>query len=132
MTEQNPYAAPSSTEPAHDPSPVDLDPKGLAKVEAVVKDAGQFWLAIILCVVCSGIGGLIVPIWYLVRLLQWRSLANKYPALLSNGAAPGSIQAKFQSAQWKLIVGLVVGAIIFAMVVLYILTLVFIPQGAIS
>ena len=92
MTEQNPYAAPSSAEPSHDPLPVDLNPKDLAKVEAVVKDAGQFWLAIILCVVCSGIGALIVPIWYLVRLLQWRYLANKHPALLSTGATPGSIQ----------------------------------------
>ncbi len=124
MTEQNPYATPTATEITRDPAPIDLDPKDRKKVEAVIKDAGQFWLAIILCLLCSAIGALIIPIWYLIRLLQWNSLAGKYPALVSDGVPANSLQAKFKSSQWKLIVGMVVGGVVFAFVMLYVLLLV--------
>jgi hypothetical protein len=70
---------------------------------------------------CSAIGSIIVPFWYLARLLQWNRLAKKYPDLMLSGAPAGSIQAKFQSSQWKLIVGMVVGGCIFALFVLYII-----------
>ena len=124
MTEQNPYATPTYTEPKSEFVPINLDPKDRKKAEAVIKDAGQFWLAIVLCFVCSAIGALIVPIWYLIRLLQWHSLAGKYPELLAEGVPSSSIQAKFKSSQWKLIVGMAVGAVMFAGVGLYFVLLI--------
>jgi len=130
MTDQkpNPYAAPASPELGNlDPDSIVLEPKDLKKAEAVVKDAGQFWLAILLCTLCSVIGGLIIPIWYTVRLLQWNRLAKKYPALVADGAPQGSFRSKFKSSRWKLIVGMVVGAAILALVVTNLLIFISIP-----
>ena len=123
-TENNPYATPTQIGAAQDSVPIDLEPKDRIKVEAVIKDAGQFWLAIILCILCSAIGAFIIPVWYLVRLLQWNSLANKYPALMSDDVPAKSIQARFKSSQWKLITGMVVGGVVFSFVALYILLLI--------
>ena len=125
MTEQNPYATPIETEADPKAVPIKLEPKDRKKVETVIKDAGQFWLAIILCILCSGIGAFIVPIWYLVRLVQWNSIARKYPELLFQPVPPNSIQARFQSSQWKLIVGLVFGCVVLVFVLLYFFLLIF-------
>lgn len=130
MTEQNPYATPTSND-VRDHFPIELDPKDRKKVEAVIKDAGQFWLAIILCIVCSAICAIIIPIWYLVRLLQWNALGTKYPALMAPGVPANTIQAKFQSSQWKLIVGMLVGGVVFAFVILYFLVLIFAMTGVV-
>ena len=118
MSDQNPYASPTPSQGAEQ-STIKLDPKDRKKAEVIIKDAGQFWVAIILCILCSGIGAIIIPIWYLVRLLQWNRLAKKYPDLVSQHVPPGSIQAKFKASQWKLIVGLVVGGVIFLLVLAY-------------
>lgn len=113
---KNPYSTPSHT--AQKPAQgVRMDPKDKAKLDAVVKDAGQFWLACILCILCSVIGAILIPIWYTIRLLQWNKLAKKYPKLMTGNPRKGSLQAKFQSSQWKLIVGLVLGCVIFCLVV---------------
>ena len=131
MNEPNPYKAPAS--PAivgSDPSDIILDPKDLKKAQAVVKDAGQFWLAILLCILCSIIGALLIPIWYTVRLVQWNSLANAYPALVVANAPKASFAAKFKSSRWKLIVGLVVGVVIFGWVILNVFTAIQAVQDA--
>lgn len=127
MNQNNPYAPPTtatgvtiSGQSSH-PFPFVTDSADRIKLEAVIKDAGQFWVAIALCILCSAIGAIIIPFWYLARLVQWNRLAKKYPDLMLSGAPAGSIQAKFQSSQWKLIVGMVVGGCIFAFLVLYII-----------
>ena len=124
MNDYNPYASPAYADRTSDQLPFAIDPADRIKIDAVIKDAGQFWLAIALCILCSAIGALIIPFWYLARLLQWNGLAKKYPALTVQGAPPGSLQAKFQSSQWKLIVGIAVGGGIFLCVLAYFLILV--------
>ena len=124
MTEQNPYAAPT-TGATSDEISLAIDSSDQKKIDAVIKDAGQFWLAIILCILCSAIGAFIIPIWYSVRLIQWHRLAKKYPGLISQQAPSGSVQAKFQSSQWKLIVGGVIGAFILVCLIAYVFLLAF-------
>lgn len=120
MSDQNPYAPPTPSQ-AVEHSGIVLEPNDRKKVEAIIKDAGQFWLAIMLCIFCSAIGAIIIPVWYLVRLLQWNGLARKYPELANQNVPPGSVQDKFKSSQWKLIVGLVVGITIFFGMIAYII-----------
>jgi len=67
-------------------------------------------------ILCYGCGAFALPIWYSMRLLQWQSLANKYPALLANGVPRGSLQAKFKAALWKLVLGIVVGGLLFLII----------------
>ena len=134
MTEPNPYAAPTSPAKVNsDVGSIVLDPKDRKKAEAIVKDAGQFWLAIILCIFCSINGALLIPIWYTVRFLQWNSMAKKYPALVAAGAPAGSFPAKFKSSQWKLIVGIVIGVVILGLLAFNIFTMVSaIQQGQLN
>jgi hypothetical protein len=129
MSQHNPYAPPTSAVINRDQLPFVIDPADRKKLNVVIKDAGQLWIAIVLCILCSAIGSIIIPFWYLARLIQWNGLAKKYPALLVNGAREGSIQAKFKSSQWKLIVGMVVGGCIFLCLVLYIVILVVVISG---
>lgn len=125
MSDQNPYAAPSvnpAVDSLDDQFRIRLEPRDHVRANTIIKEAGQFWLAIILCLFCSAIGAVLIPIWYTVRLLQWNGLAKKYPELLATGVPPKSMQAKFKSAQWKLITGLVVGSIILVLMVLYVIS----------
>jgi len=92
----------------------------MSKLEAVIKDAGQFWLAIILCLICNGVGSLLIGPWYIARLRQWSNLKKKYPALM-NPAPPKTLQSKFQSAQWKLIVGISFGGAMLLFVIFYLI-----------
>ena len=117
-SDPNPYQAPNAVPalPVGTGADVVLPEKDLKKANAIIKDAGQFWLACILCVFCALIGAIIVPVWYSIRLLQWHGLRKRFPALMNVNAAPGSLSKKFQSSQWKLIVGLVMGCVIFVLV----------------
>ncbi len=112
----NPYASPAPA-PA---SPAQFDPVSQKKIDAIIKDAGQFWLAIIMCVFCTGLGSIIIGPWYLVRLLQWNSIATSQPLLLDPNAPRGSIAQKFQSAKTKLIVGMSFGAVFFLLALLFV------------
>lgn len=89
----------------------------MQKIEAIIKDAGQFWIAILMCIFCTGLGSVIIGPWYLVRLLQWNSLAQREPLLLDRTAPRGSVAQRFQAAKGKLIAGMVVGATIFLLAV---------------
>ena len=116
--EQNPYAAPTTADlgPATG-GPLSIPADDLRKVEAVIKDAGQFWLAILMCFVCSIIGMVLIGPWYLVRLMQWSRLSKTYPQLMDPNVSRGSLPQKFQSSQWKLLVGLIVGLLLGVLVV---------------
>jgi len=116
IDEPNPYASPIAT-----PAARAVDPVLLAKVEAIIKDAGQFWLAILICIFCTGLGAIIIGPWYLIRLMQWNSLARSQPMLVDPNVHHGSIAHKFQSAKIKLIIGISFGTVIFLFVALVVL-----------
>ena len=126
--EPNPYSSPPVY--AHAVSTENVDPALLKKIEAIIKDAGQFWLAIIMCIICTGFGGIIIGPWYLVRLLQWNSIARDQPMLLDPNVPRGSIADKFQSAKIKLIIGMGFGIIILSVVVVFIVTMVALTPSA--
>ena len=107
---QNPYASPQAESTAV--SQGNYDPASLRKIEAIIKDAGQFWLAILMCILCTGLGSIINGPWYLVRLIQWNSIAQAQPMLLDPNVPRGSIEQRFQSAKTKLIIGMGFGAVI--------------------
>ena len=111
----NPYASPVGVGPVVDSH--GLPPDAVSKAEAIIKDAGQFWLAIIICLCCSGIGSLIIGPWYLVRLLQWNSLSSAYPYLQQPGPA-NSLATRFQGAKVKLIIGKCSGVVILGFYIL--------------
>ena len=109
----NPYAVPQ-TDFTYD-AQVNVDRATLAKIEAIAKDAGQFWLAILMCLLCVGVGSLIIGPWYLVRLIQWSSVAQRQPQLLDPHAPHGSLARRFQSAKVKLAIGICFGAVVFVL-----------------
>ena len=125
MNDPNPYSPPTTNVVAQEvESDFGLSPKDLKKAKAIIKDANQFWLAIILCVVCTMVAALIFPIWYTFRLWQWNSLAKKYPVLVAPQSAE-QLPTRFKSAQWKLIVGMIAGFLIF----IGLLALLFLPAA---
>ena len=123
-TDPNPYAAPQLDPTA----PAESNPD-LKRIEAVIKDAGQFWLAILLCIFCSGLGAVIIGPWYLVRLLQWHSIAKTQPMLLDQNAPRGSLAQRFQSARWKLIAGICFGGLMLVLTVVYVVLVVSSSKG---
>ena len=130
----NPYSAPQ-TRPRLD-SDVDGDALNLdaitrKKVDAIIKDAGQFWLAILMCIFCSGLGMVIIGPWYAVRLLQWNAMSNRFPQLMVPGPRRGSLQQKLQSAKTKLIIGMSVGAMVFVVFGLLLLGAIFSARAAV-
>ena len=128
MTEKNPYASPVSAVPVRDTVQDELDLQDWKKARAIIKDAGSFWLGIILCFICCAVG-VVLSLHYFLRYQQWRSLASKYPVLVSNDGAASSFKAKFKSAQWKLLTGMVVSGMTFVLFVGYLLVGYFIsPQ----
>ena len=124
----NPYAAPTGDLSADVSSGIDAS--SLIKIEAIIKDAGQVWLAIILCILCSGFGMLIIGPWYIVRLIQWSSLSKQYPSLLDRNVPRGSLPQKFRSARTKLIVGIVFGALIPIILIALLLPAVYVSRSA--
>lgn len=118
----NPYEASSTGPHSATGSTSGLDADTAKRVNTVIKDADQFWIALVLCVLCTGIGSLIICPWYLVRLSQWSSLGKSHPQLLT--AAPkGSLEDRFQRAKSKLVMGIVAGAILLFFVGIYVVSL---------
>jgi len=112
----NPYAAPQADFASASQS--DIERATLTKIEAIIKDAGQFWVAILMCIFCTGLGAIIIGPWYLVRLNQWNSIARAQPMLLDPNVPRGSLAQRFQSAKTKLIIGLSFGALVLLVVML--------------
>ena len=109
----NPYAAPTlDTLPASSDPVESLPPDDAKLARTIVQDANQVLVAILLCVFCSVVGGVIVPIWYLFRLLQWTRLANAYPELLAPNPPLGSLADGFRRARNKLIGGAIAGTVL--------------------
>ena len=104
----NPYASPAAVGPVVDSH--QMPPDAVAKAETIIKDAGQFWLAIIMCLCCTGLGSLIIGPWYFFRITQWNSLSSTY-SYLREQAPPGTLAARFQGAKTKLIIGMSFGIV---------------------
>jgi hypothetical protein len=113
----NPYAAPAeaAAEPAGGTS---YDPASLRKIEAVIKDAGQVWLAVLMGFLCTAFTWVLIGPWFLYRLHCWNRLSRQHPELLAADAVPGGLEAKFQKARGKLITGLVIGAVMLLLILL--------------
>lgn len=122
MDRPNPYTSPMAN--FGGPRPGGVDPRTVEKAEAIIKDAGQFWLAILMCFLCSALGSVIIAPWYLVRLLQWNSLAKSQPMLLDPNVPQGSLAYRFQAAKIKLIIGICFGAVAFLVTVVTIIVLI--------
>jgi hypothetical protein len=112
----NPYLSPTTTDSFAQNNALGIPPADLKKIEAVIKDARQFWLAILLSFLCSIIGFLLIGPWYVIRLVQWSRLSGKYPALMTPNPPHGTLEQRFQSSRWKLIVGLVAGLMFFILI----------------
>jgi hypothetical protein len=113
----NPYAAPQAPPSAAPETAV--DPASLKRIEAIIKDAGQFWLAILMCFFCTGLGAVIIGPWYLVRLVQWNAIARGQPMLLDPNVPRGSLARRFQSAKTKLIIGIAFGAVTLLLAIVF-------------
>lgn len=118
----NPYAPTNLTKYTNPPeTELGIPEPDLKKAKAVVKDADQFGLAILLCFFCTALGLILIGPWYLIRILQWHSLSSKYPILMDASAPPKTLPYRFQRARTKLIIaiafgGLIVGLVIFLVV----------------
>ncbi len=122
----NPYASPIfAGKPGAAMDPEKIDERTLKKIHSIVKDADQFWIAILLCLICSGIGMILIGPWYFVRLMQWRTVASDHPELLDPNLPPGSLARRFRGAKTKLIIGLSFGGVILALASLFIAVTVF-------
>ncbi|MFN7732030.1 MAG: hypothetical protein ACK5OB_09005 [Pirellula sp.] len=127
MSELNPYQP--SNVPIPPPlgaaaweSALAMTPEDVKKARNVIREADQFWLAILLMFLCSlGAIFLLVP-WYWVRFAQWNGLAKKYPQLLASNAPLGSLPDKFLKAKLKLQIALGAGVIVLIGLVFLILT----------
>ena len=128
MSDQNPYAAPASSLNSESPDEqfrIRLDGQDHVRAIAIITEANQFWVAMLLSTFCVVFGSIIILIWYGVRLLQWSRLAKKYPELLATNPPPKSMQARFQTSRWKLITGIIFGAVILSIMALGVLSLFF-------
>lgn len=104
-------------------------PEVIAKAEAIIKDASQFWLAIVVCLFCSAIGFLIIGPWFLFRLLQHNSLGRKHPNLIVPNSIAGSLEQRFQKAKTGLMIGVGVSVVTLLVMVAGILAMIFLsPQ----
>jgi len=112
-TATNPYAAP--TVASLQMQDHRYDPATQREVEAVIKDGGQVWLAVLIGFVCTAVAWIVICPWFLYRLHCWNTLSRNYPALLAPNVPPGSLEARFQSARSRLIVGVVIGAVMLFM-----------------
>lgn len=121
MSDQNPYSPPSfhppptPTEPLAELDPIGLSPKDRQKIEDLISEAKKYYLGIFTCIFCIPFGTLFFPAWYLFLLVKWNSFAAKYPALLEEGLPTDSIQTRFKSSRWKLILGSTVGSLAFVL-----------------
>ena len=120
----NPYAASAVVSSAQVGSVVQ-DPMIIKKAEAIIKDAGQVLLAVLIGFLCTGLAAFVIGPFYLYRLFGWNKLAQQCPALLSPGSPPGSLEQRFQAAKGKLIGGVIVGGILLTLVMAVILMAVF-------
>ena len=128
MPEQNPYAAPASARNSESPDEqfrIRLDGRDHVRAIAIITEANQFWVAMLLSTFCVVFGSIIILIWYGVRLLQWSRLAKKYPELLATNPPPKSMQARFQASRWKLTIGIVFGLIIISIMAVGLLSIIF-------
>jgi RsiW-degrading membrane proteinase PrsW (M82 family) len=114
MTDFNPYTA-SSIDPRRNSSDVPsefLSPQDAKKAENVIREANQFWLAILAAIFCNALGMLFIVPWYTARLIQWIRLAEKYPGLLVSNPPSYSLADRFQRSKWKLIVCIIAGVVL--------------------
>ena len=104
-------------------------PEVITKAEVIIKDASQFWLAIVACIFCGTFGFLIIGPWFLFRLLQHRSLGKQHPSLIATNSVVGSLEQRFQKAKTGLLIGAGISVAMLLVMVAGILAMAFVsPQ----
>ena len=100
---------------------IDIDPATVAKIEVIIRDAREWWAAVLLCVCLVGVGALIIGAWYLMRFVQWRKMAHQHPMLLNPDAPRNSLGQRFQAAQTSLLIGMSVGWLVWFLILVVII-----------
>ncbi len=106
--EANPYAAPqveSEADIGDDGKPIAMGIDVEKKVKAIIRDAKQFWIAIICCFLCTPIACAVVIPWYFNRLKDWSKMAEADPKLVQKDSPYGATAKQFRSAKTKLKIG---------------------------
>ncbi|MCA9105792.1 MAG: hypothetical protein KDA83_10225 [Planctomycetales bacterium] len=78
-------------------------------IEAIIKDANQLVVVLVMCLCLTMLGTLVVMPWYSFRLWQWYSLAGRHPSLMVYRPPLGSFADQFQRAKANLWSGLFIG-----------------------
>lgn len=129
--DDNPYASPQGAQNYRPRQPngkavFDLTEYGAKRAKAIVADA-DMWLAVwVLSCICGPVWLFLFP-WYLYRLYSWYDLHTTFEELrFPNSLSPhGDLAVKFNSAYWRLMTGVVIGAIFWLILALGILREVF-------
>ena len=115
----DPYAPTNPTEQfSFSETELGIPKADLKRAKAVVKDADQFWLAILLCFLCVALAPFLIGPWYLSRRLAWQSLGTKYPVLMDSSAPPNTFPGRFQRANTKLFIAFAFGGVMLGIMVL--------------
>jgi hypothetical protein len=122
--ELNPYAAPSmEAAPVRrglgSATVLDLTPTGARRAKAVVQDADNVYLAILLATCICGIAWLFMFPWFGFRLLQWYQLNSQFEELRHpNAFSPhAEFTSRFPDAKLKLWIGTIVGGGFFLLLI---------------
>jgi hypothetical protein len=99
----------------------DLTEAGALKANAIVSEADMIYPTIILAWCCCAPAWLVMLPWYLWRLWSWHQLnAQFYELRHPYGFSPhGELAGAFQDCKIKLWVGVIAGAIFWALIILY-------------
>lgn len=119
----NPYAAPTVIDPPASPNrssnpDFDLTEKGAARAKAIVNEAGSVRLLCGLACICAPVWVLMLP-WFSYRLYCWHDLNSTYAELRNPNSFSqhGELAADFVNAKSKIIVGMVVGGILWLIMI---------------
>lgn len=108
----NLYSSPNATKTQNPKTDwVRIPDQEIEKIEAILKDAKQVTIGILMCLFLVAIGGFIIGPWYFYRAIQWNSFSKKYPFLVDPNAARDSLAGEFTSAKSNLYLGVIIGAI---------------------
>jgi hypothetical protein len=115
----NPFASPAAIgvddqqQKSRETPVFDLTERGAKQAKAIVDEADMvYWTIVVAICCCSLLWPLLLP-WYGYRLWCWHRLNQQFSELCNpNSFSPhGALAGSFQDAWLKLIVGVVVGAL---------------------
>jgi hypothetical protein len=122
MSFENPYEPTSSHPPINGNANLDvnfaIDPVDRRTAERVLRDADYFWASILLMFFCAPLLTVILLIWYLGRMKNWKRLVATYPGLANPQAVYQSLPDRMQKAKLKLQITIGAGIIMLGLIAL--------------